>query len=99
MRFLAVLPLLASMCAPAAQDAKPAAEPDAQPARTSPTATVRTGLVAALEVLHDWDAERARAWARADPAELRALYVRGSAAGLSDVWLLRYYEARGLVVR
>jgi hypothetical protein len=98
MRFLAALPLLVS-CTPAApSDAQPDAQPDAQSARTSIVAT-RTDLVEALEVLHSWDAQRARAWARADPDALRALYARGSAAGRADVQLLRAYRARGLVVR
>ena len=59
----------------------------------------RADLVDALEVLHAWDTRRARAWAEADADALRALYVRGSAAGRADVRLLRAYAARGLVVR
>ncbi len=100
MRFLAVLPLLVSMCAPAAQPgAQPGAQPDDTSAPMTSTAATRTDLVDALEVLHDWDARRARAWAESDPAALQALYVPGSAAGRADVRLLRAYWARGLVVR
>jgi hypothetical protein len=59
----------------------------------------RAGVVQALDVLHEWDARRARAWAHADPRELRSLYVPGSSAARSDVRLLQAYQARGLVVR
>lgn len=62
-------------------------------------AGARTDLVAALEVLHAWDARRAEAWARDDVTALGSLYVRGSRAGAADVGLLRAYEARGAVVR
>ena len=92
MRILAVLPLLASLCAPVV---KPADEPVV----ASHAATTRTHLVEALAVLHSWDGHRAGAWARADPDALRALYVSGSAAGRADLRLLRAYRARGLVVR
>jgi hypothetical protein len=91
MRILAVLPLLASLCAPAV--------PAAQPVPEARSASTRSELVEALEVLHEWDVRRARAWARADPDALRALYVRGSGAGRADVRMLRAYRARGLVVR
>ncbi|HEX2894617.1 MAG TPA: hypothetical protein VHO29_11515 [Marmoricola sp.] len=57
------------------------------------------GRDAALAVLHDWDVRRAAAWAAGDPVALRRLYTSGSAAGDSDVALLRRYVARGLVVR
>ena len=104
MRYLAVLPLLLSMCTPAAQSDNQSrgqsdSNPDARPAATSPVAATRIDLVNALEVLHDWDRHRARAWARTDSDALRALYVHGSGAGLADVQLLRAYRARGLVVR
>ena len=59
----------------------------------------RSDLVVASQVLHGWDARREAAWASADPAALRSLYVRGSGAGAADVRLLRAYDARGLVVR
>lgn len=52
-----------------------------------------------LDVLHDWDRSRSRAWAAGDPAALSRLYVEGSAAGRADTRLLRRYVARGLVVR
>ena len=65
----------------------------------APPRPTRSELVDALEVLHEWDVRRARAWARADLDALRALYVRGSGAGRADVRLLRAYRARGLVVR
>jgi len=100
MRFLAALPLLLSMCTPVAQtDNMPDASSDARPAATTSVTATRIDLVKALEVLHEWDADRARAWAQADPDALRALYVRGSGAGRADVQLLRAYRARGLVVR
>jgi hypothetical protein len=92
MRILAVLPLLASLCAPAVH-------PGAEPAGEVHPTTTRSELVHALEVLHEWDVRRARAWARDDLVALRALYVRGSGAGRADVRLLRAYRARGLVVR
>jgi hypothetical protein len=92
MRILAVLPLMASLCAPAAHPAD-------QPVGEVRSVTTRSELVEALEVLHDWDVRRARAWARADFDALRALYVRGSGAGHADARMLRAYRARGLVVR
>ena len=91
MRILAVLPLLASLCAPAV--------PAAQPVPEARSASTRSELVEALEVLHKWDVRRARAWARADLDALGGLYVRGSGAGRADVRMLRAYRARGLVVR
>jgi hypothetical protein len=92
MRILAVLPLMASLCAPAVHPAE-------QPVGEVRSVTTRSELVEALEVLHDWDVRRARAWARADLDALRALYVRGSGAGRADARMLRAYQARGLVVR
>jgi len=104
MRFLAVLPLLLSMCAPTAQtdahtDTQTDAQTDGRTQGTRSAVATRTELAKGLEVLHDWDARRARAWAQADPDALRALYVPGSGAGEADVRLLRAYRARGLVVR
>jgi hypothetical protein len=52
----------------------------------------------ALDVLHAWDHERARAYARGEPAALRALYVPGSVAGVRDVRTLRGYLRRGFRV-
>ena len=70
------------------------------PATAADYSAVRRGdVLGALEVLHDWDERRARAWANSDEVALRSLYVRGSAAARSDVRLLRSYTARGLVVR
>jgi hypothetical protein len=92
MRILALLPLLASLGAPVL-------EPAVQPVAVVHADTSRTRLVEALDVLHDWDVRRARAWARADPDALSALYVRASGAGRADVRLLRAYGAHGLVVR
>jgi hypothetical protein len=90
MRTLAALPLLASLCAPSVQ---PAAQTvaEARPGTSE--------LVAALEVLHEWDVRRARAWSRGDLDALGALYVRGSGARRADVRMLRAYRAQGLVVR
>jgi hypothetical protein len=53
----------------------------------------------ALAVLHDWDGQRAAAWADGDPEALALLYAPGSSAGAADVALLRRYAARGLSVR
>ena len=53
----------------------------------------------ALAVLHEWDAQRARAWAGSDERALARLYARGSTAARADVRLLRSYTARGFVVR
>ena len=92
MRILAALTLLAALCAPAVQSA-------AAPVAETGSGTTGRDLVQALEVLHDWDVRRARAWARADLDALRALYVRGSGAGRADARMLRAYRARGLVVR
>ena len=89
MRFLATLLLLV---APAVELAS--VEP-VETTRPSP----RSDLADSLEVLHAWDARRARAWAEVDSDALRALYVRGSEAGRADVRLLHAYEQRGIVVR
>lgn len=67
-----------------------------QPAVASPSGP---GVEEALAVLHRWDARRAAAWARTDPAALRRLYVTGSTAAEADVRLLGRWTARGLVVR
>jgi hypothetical protein len=53
----------------------------------------------AAAVLHQWDADRAAAYARGDPGALRRLYTRGSAAGVRDLRVLHAYVERGLVVR
>lgn len=52
----------------------------------------------ASDVLRRWDRARGRAFAEGDVDALRSLYVQGSAAGTSDVRLLRAYLRRGLTV-
>lgn len=105
MRFLATLPLLlpvtmAQPVPPAADRVvHPVAHPAFQPASRTLEAPRRADLVEALEVLHEWDARRARAWAAVDAAALRSLYVPGSGAGRADLRLLRAYADRGVVVR
>jgi len=49
-------------------------------------------------VLHAWDDQRARAWADGDVVALRQLYTPGSAAGRTDVAMLRAWRSRGLRV-
>jgi hypothetical protein len=78
----------------------------AVPLASSPTFTapaVSTSALAvpavsapAVDVLHDWDHRRARAYAVGDVAALRELYVAGSHAGTTDVDLLRDHRGRGL---
>jgi hypothetical protein len=53
---------------------------------------------AALLVLRDWDEARARAWASADVAALRSLYLPDAAAGVRDASMLLRWRARGLRV-
>lgn len=53
----------------------------------------------ASDVLRDWDAARASAFARGDATALRALYSGASRAGTSDLAMLRAYRARELRVR
>ncbi|MGH3445388.1 MAG: hypothetical protein ACRDPB_08435 [Nocardioidaceae bacterium] len=55
--------------------------------------------VPAVRILHRWDRRRSRAYADGSVAELRRLYVDGSAAGRADVRLLRTYADRGLRVQ
>lgn len=52
----------------------------------------------ASDVLRAWDGARSRAFAKGDVRALRRLYVADSAAGTSDVRLLREYLRRGLRV-
>jgi len=52
----------------------------------------------ASDVLRRWDRARARAFAEGDVEALQSLYVAGSAAGTSDVRLLKAYLRRGLRV-
>ncbi len=104
MRFLATLAVLL-LVAPAHLVGQPAHQPVHQPvhSRVDPAPRAveapRADLVEALEVLHAWDARRARAWAAADPHALRSLYRPGSGAGRADLRLLESYAARGVVVR
>lgn len=62
----------------------------------NPTAEHPTAATDPLQVLHDWDAARALAWERADPAALERLYLPGAAVGRRDLVLLRRYQARGV---
>jgi hypothetical protein len=73
---------------------------DRTPSATAATAApaVRSAGAAALGILHTWDAERARAYARGRPRRLQGLYVPGSSAGRADLELLRRYHRRGLRV-
>ena len=76
----------------------------ASTAREAAVAGVTAGArprpaVTAAAVLHDWDVRRARAWAAADVAGLRGLYVAGSRAGRRDVAMLRAWTGRGVRVR
>jgi ribosomal protein L31E len=57
-----------------------------------------TRIVPAVDVLHDWDRARARAFALGDTVALRRLYTTGSRAGTADVRILRQYVRRGLRV-
>jgi len=52
----------------------------------------------ASRILSRWDARRARAYARADPAALWRLYAEDSAGGRADVSLMRSYRRRGFRV-
>jgi hypothetical protein len=61
-------------------------------------ASARPAAFPASDVLREWDSARADAFAEGDVAALRSLYAGGSAAGRSDVALLRAYLRRGLRV-
>lgn len=52
----------------------------------------------ASEVVGEWDARRATAWADGDVRALAALYTTGSGAGDTDVEMLQRYVDRGLAV-
>ena len=88
MRCRLVLPsvVLALSLAGCAEDETGGERPEAVP------------VAPALDALRSWDAGRARAWASADVAALRALYTAGSAAGGRDVSMLRRWRDRGLRV-
>ena len=51
-----------------------------------------------LEILHDWDLRRSRAWADGDVTALRGLYVAGSAVGALDSADLARWTRSGLRV-
>ncbi|MGA8992969.1 MAG: hypothetical protein WB441_01535, partial [Nocardioidaceae bacterium] len=68
------------------------------PHATPRPAAARGGEPEPLRVLHQWDADRARAYAAASPSGLGALYAPGSSAGVHDAALLRRYRDRGLRV-
>ena len=67
-------------------------------AATAADRQVTPAVDEAAELLRDWDARRAAAYASADVAALRRLYADGSVAGRRDVAVLRSYRARGLRV-
>lgn len=52
-----------------------------------------------IALLRAWDARRAAAWARGDPAALSALYTSESRTGRADRAMLAAYADRGLLVR
>jgi ribosomal protein L31E len=70
----------------------PAPAPSREPVQAS------TRTAPAVDVLHDWDRARARAFARGDTVALRRLYTSRSRAGTADVRTLRQYVRRGLRV-
>jgi len=79
-----------------------ARETPAAPPRVGPVEPVVASAPVAppqVEVLRSWDAQRAEAWARGDPALLAALYTQRSLAGRRDRAMLRAWAARGLAVR
>ncbi|WP_166390242.1 hypothetical protein [Nocardioides ochotonae] len=66
---------------------------------TVPSEDVVLPRTMAREVLADWDARRAEAWAAGDAVALSGLYVPSSVAGQRDVEMLVAWTRRGLVVR
>lgn len=58
----------------------------------------RSRELAALEVLRDWDADRARAYEHGDVGALARLYEPGSRLRRSDIGVLKAYARRGLRV-
>jgi hypothetical protein len=52
-----------------------------------------------VRVLHDWDEQRAAAYASGSARRLRDLYVAGSSAGAADLRVLGDYRERGLRVK
>ena len=61
--------------------------------------TVLAVVPSSVTVLHEWDHQRAEAWARGDAAGLHRLYTPRSAAGRTDVAMLRAWQEHGLRVR
>jgi hypothetical protein len=57
-----------------------------------------SATVAAIDLLRDWDARRAEAWAAGDVPAVRRLYVPGSRTGRRDSAALAAYADRGLRV-
>lgn len=79
-------------------DGDRAAVPTAGEPREVVGARTTAPVSRAVEVLHSWDEQRARAWARGDLSALRRLYTAGSGAGEADRDMLKSYLARDLVV-
>ncbi len=70
-----------------------------RPVRDAAAAPVVTPTdLPAAGLLRAWDEQRSMAYAEGSVPMLRDLYVAGSAAGTSDVRLLREYAARGFRV-
>lgn len=70
----------------------------AESERQPDTAVAAESEQIARVALQEWDQARARAWASADIAALRSLYVEESAAGAQDAAMLRTWRKRGLRV-
>jgi hypothetical protein len=92
--------LLAVTALAAGCSSEPAGRPPAPEAAvvSDAPAAVSAPRFPASDVLRGWDCARSEAFAAGDVAALRRLYVPGSAAGTSDVRLLRGYLRRGLRV-
>ncbi len=94
--------LLAPLLVAAVLAACAAAKAPTAPALVEPVDTAAAQAPAGpppVEVLREWDAQRAKAWARGDESLLRSLYTRGSEAGRHDGAMLRAWLERGLVVQ
>lgn len=96
-RHLTVLMLCAALGGCVGQP-EPVPSPGAAPRRAAPLERAVPATFPAADVLRSWDRARARAYAAGDARALRRLYVDGSAAGRSDVRVLRSYRRRDLVV-
>lgn len=62
----------------------------------APRPVTVAAVSAPLDVLHEWDQRRERAYAGQDARALAALYVPGSTAARSDVRVLGEYSRRGM---